>query len=105
MLGRTRGSVRTTWMTFLWLVGAVLVIPGSPQAQKSRPVSTTWRTPWSYGGARGPEHWGDLDPLYAPCKDGREQSPIDIRNTERADLPVLRFEYHSGPLNVINNGY
>ena len=97
--------MRSTWMTFLWLVGAVLVIPGSPHAQKSKPVSTTWRTPWSYAGAKGPEHWGDLDPQYAPCQDGREQSPIDIRTTERADLPVLRFEYHSGPLNVINNGY
>ena len=41
----------------------------------------------------------------APCKDGKEQSPIDIGRTERADLPGLRFDYHSGPLNVINNGY
>jgi carbonic anhydrase len=80
-------------------------IPGNTQAQRPKPVSTTWRTPWSYAGARGPEHWGDLDPQYAPCKEGREQSPIDIRGTERAKLPALRFEYQSGPLNVINNGY
>jgi carbonic anhydrase len=68
-------------------------------------VSTAWRTAWSYAGAKGPEHWGDLDPQYVPCKDGREQSPIDIQGTETADLPALRFEYQSGPLNVINNGY
>jgi carbonic anhydrase len=68
-------------------------------------VSTTWRTPWSYAGAKGPEHWGDLDPQYAPCKDGKAQSPIDIGRTEKADLPSLRFEYHGGPLHVINNGY
>jgi carbonic anhydrase len=64
-----------------------------------------WKTPWSYAGKDGPEHWGDLDPAYAPCKDGREQSPIDIRNTKKANLPPLRFEYKSGPLKyLINNG-
>ena len=94
-----------TWRTVASLIGAALVMPGHVPAQKPKPVSTTWRTPWSYDGARGPEQWGDLDPLYAPCKAGREQSPIDIRSTEKADLPALRFDYHNGPLNVINNGY
>jgi carbonic anhydrase len=65
-----------------------------------------WKTPWEYEGARGPEHWGDLDPEYAACKTGKEQSPIDIRNAEKADLPALRFEYKSGPLKyLINNGH
>lgn len=64
-----------------------------------------WKTPWSYAGADGPAHWADLDPDYAPCKNGREQSPIDIRNTKKADLAALRFEYKSGPLKyLINNG-
>jgi carbonic anhydrase len=64
-----------------------------------------WKTPWGYAGKDGPEHWGDLDPAYAPCKNGREQSPIDIRNTKKANLPPLRFEYKSGPLKyLINNG-
>jgi carbonic anhydrase len=81
------------------------MIPGGPQTQNPKPVSTTWKTAWSYNGVRGPEHWGDLDPDYAPCKDGREQSPIDVQGEEKADLPALRFEYESGPLNIINNGY
>jgi carbonic anhydrase len=97
--------VRSIWTTLIWLAGAALVIAANRQAQKPKPVSTTWKTPWSYAGARGPEHWGDLDPQYAPCKDGKEQSPIDIRSTEKGDLPPLRFEYRRGPLNVINNGY
>jgi carbonic anhydrase len=61
-----------------------------------------WRTPWTYEEA---DHWNELDPEYAACS-GKEQSPIDIRNAEKADLPVLRFEYKSGPLRyVINNRY
>jgi carbonic anhydrase len=68
-------------------------------------VQAQWKTPWSYAGKDGPEHWGDLDPDYAPCKNGREQSPIDIRDTRKANLSALRFEYRSGPLKyLINNG-
>jgi len=64
-----------------------------------------WRTKWSYEGANGPEHWGDLHPEYAACNAGKEQSPIDIRNAEKTELPAMRFEYKSGPLKIINNGY
>lgn len=77
----------------------------TPRAQNAKPTSTTWKTPWTYEGPKGADHWGDLDPDYATCKDGKEQSPIDIRNPVKADLPGLRFEYKSGPLNIINNGY
>lgn len=79
------------------LFGAVVLVSTGPQAQ--------WKTQWSYEGARGPEHWGDLDPDYAPCKTGKEQSPIDIRTAEKAQLPVVRFEYKNGPIKIINNGY
>jgi len=64
-----------------------------------------WKTPWSYEGARGPEHWGSLDPDYAACNAGKEQSPVDIRTARKADLPPLRFEYQSAPLKyLIDNG-
>jgi len=86
--------VRQTPFAFLSL--AALVVAATPRAQ--------WKTPWSYEGAEGPEHWAQLDPAYAACA-GREQSPIDIRGAERANLPPLRFEYQSGPLKyLINNG-
>jgi carbonic anhydrase len=90
---------------FVLLLVAAFLVRGNPPAQDAKPVSTTWKTPWSYGGAKGAEHWGDLDPDYAACRDGKEQSPIDIRSAEKTDLPAIRFEYKSGPLNIINNGY
>lgn len=92
-------------ITLTFLAATVILIPAGQKAQNAKPVSTTWRTPWSYEGVRGPDHWGDLDPVYAPCKDGKEQSPIDIQSAEKADLPAIRFEYQNGPLNIINNGY
>jgi carbonic anhydrase len=85
-------------MTIGLLVCAALLCPVTLQGQ--------WKTRWEYEGARGPEHWGDLDPEYAACKTGKEQSPIDIQNAEKADLPPLRFEYKSSPLKyLINNGH
>jgi carbonic anhydrase len=71
-----------------------------------RAAQSEWRTHWSYDGPTGPAHWGDLDPLYTTCKSGQEQSPIDIRATEKAALPPIRFEYRSAPLrHLVNNGY
>jgi carbonic anhydrase len=84
-------------MTIALLAVTAVLQPAGPRAQ--------WKTAWSYEGAKGPEHWGDLDPDYTACKSGREQSPIDIRNAKKADLPAIRFEYKNGPLKIINNGY
>jgi len=66
-------------------------------------LSAQWSTPWTYEGAA---HWSELDTAYAACNTGKEQSPIDIRGTTKANLPPLRFAYTSGPLNyLINNGH
>lgn len=94
---RARCALRKAAILFGLLVVAMILAPGRPRAQ--------WKTAWSYEGPKGPEHWGDLDPAYAACKDGKEQSPIDIRDAKKAALPALRFEYKSDPLKyLINNG-
>jgi carbonic anhydrase len=58
-----------------------------------------------YGDALGPTHWGDLKPEFARCKTGHHQSPIDIRNPQKADLPPIHFEYKASPLHIIDNGH
>ncbi len=60
---------------------------------------------WSYSGHEGPSEWGKLDSTYAACSNGKTQSPIDIRSAQKADLPALKFDYHSIPLNIIDNGH
>ncbi len=85
-------------MMFALLAVSAVLVPASSQAQ--------WRTRWEYEGPKGPEHWSELDPDYAVCNVGKEQSPIDIQNAEKAELPAIRFESKSGPLKyLINNGY
>jgi carbonic anhydrase len=98
-------KMRRLWRTSVW---PLMLLPSALLAQSGQPGSTyvsPWRTPWTYEGERGNDHWAELDPQYAACN-GKEQSPIDIRHTQKAELPRLRFEYQSGPIgDVINNGH
>lgn len=63
------------------------------------------QTHWGYEGAHGPEHWGSLDPGFAVCSDGREQSPIDLTGAEPGDLSEIVFEYAPSPISILNNGH
>lgn len=60
--------------------------------------------PWSYSGASGSEHWGELSPAYAACAEGERQSPIDIRSAQRMPYVPLMFQYRSHPLEASNDG-
>ncbi len=63
-------------MRFPALAGLVLCIASFSAAQAAAQATA----PWDYEGKRGTLEWGKLDPAYKACSQGREQSPIDIRN-------------------------
>lgn len=87
--------------TFLCFVVALLLMAvATPHAQESSHAPH-----WTYTGKEGWRHWGDLEPSFAACKLGHQQSPIDIRKTEKADLPSIQFNYQSSPLKIIDNGH
>lgn len=48
---------------------------------------------WGYSGADGAEHWGDLSPDYAACKNGKRQSPVNIAEAKPAELAPIHFDY------------
>ena len=60
---------------------------------------------WSYEGEEGPEHWAELSVDYHMCRDGSNQSPIDLQGSVHADLEELVFEYFSPPNRETNNGH
>ena len=60
---------------------------------------------WGYEGEHGPEHWGSLDPGFAVCSNGREQSPIDLTGAEPGALSEIVFEYAPSPISILNNGH
>ncbi len=60
---------------------------------------------WSYEGAHGPAHWGDMGHEFAACKLGKQQSPIDITAARKAELPAIVFSYAASPASVVDNGH
>ena len=60
---------------------------------------------WSYEGANGPEHWGELSPDFFACKEGLDQSPIDVTNSTTSDLPRILFDYKPAKVKIIDNGH
>lgn len=60
---------------------------------------------WGYSGDSGPDHWGDLKPEYSACKNGRNQSPINLSSLVEADLPQLKLQYSPETAEILNNGH
>jgi len=83
------------------IICCVFVLTAAGEAQEPAHAEHTW----DYGEAHGPSHWGDLKPEFAPCKNGHHQSPIDIRNPQKADLPPIQFDYKPSALDIIDNGH
>jgi carbonic anhydrase len=95
-----------SWLAAALLAAAVALPAAGAQAAPYAQYVSPWKTPWDYQGARGHEHWSELDPAYAACNRGREQSPVDIRGARKAHLPPLTFAYASEPVRyVINNAH
>jgi carbonic anhydrase len=87
--------------TLLWL--AVLALAGAA-ARADSPAAPP-PPHWSYSGATGPPHWASEDPAFAACGTGPAQSPIDIQNATRKDLPPIQFAYQPIPLEVTDTGH
>lgn len=60
---------------------------------------------WGYEGQEGPVHWGELSHDYHMCKDGKQQSPINITNAHKGKLGKIKFSYQASAKNIVNNGH
>ncbi|HET7775902.1 MAG TPA: carbonic anhydrase family protein [Azospira sp.] len=60
---------------------------------------------WAYEGEAGPDFWGKLKPDFATCDRGRRQSPIDIWDGIRVDLPPIEFSYRPSRFRIVDNGH
>lgn len=60
---------------------------------------------WGYEGKTSPSHWGDLKEEFSLCKNGENQSPINIMKVNKAKAPPLEIHYDETTLDVLNNGH
>ena len=59
---------------------------------------------WGYDEDNGPAAWGALDPAFAACACGREQSPIDLAGGRSGGLAPLEFDYRRSRIALENTG-
>lgn len=80
-----------------------------PRTRPQAPAApqTTDPARWSYAGANGPEHWGQIDPSYRTCASGQRQAPIsiDTRHTLQGPAEPLQLAYGSSGGSVVHTGH
>jgi carbonic anhydrase len=101
-----RREVHNRRLCLLAIISCAFVVAATGIAQQPRLKQRHPAHNWDYGDdAYGPGHWGELKPEFAPCMNGHHQSPIDIRNPQKAELPPIVFDYKPSPLDIIDNGH
>ncbi|MCI5166595.1 MAG: carbonic anhydrase family protein [Candidatus Electrothrix sp. GM3_4] len=60
---------------------------------------------WGYTGEGAPEHWGSLNPAYALCSVGVNQSPINMTDLVESELEPISFNYTGLVTEVVHNGH
>lgn len=60
---------------------------------------------WGYTGPDGPAYWGNLDTAYATCRDGKQQSPVDIKKAAKTRSGHITTHYGKTEFAVVDNGH
>lgn len=61
---------------------------------------------WGYEGHEGPEHWQDLDPAWAVCAAGQQQSPINLTQALEAEFAPAEIDWAEETAGVVvDNGH
>jgi len=62
---------------------------------------------WTYEGLGNPSQWGKLKPDFVLCEIGKNQTPINLVETDmiEAKLSPIEFTYKNAAASVVNNGH
>ena len=101
---------------FWLLVGCGTAEKQASEPEATQPEATTETTTlsdpeaesatdWGYTGTIGPDSWGELNPAYAQCSSGQNQSPINLVGATPSALPEINFDYKPSTINLENNGH
>jgi len=83
--------------------------PTVPETNAKAPVKQdkkgSMQSPWSYQGKEVSANWGKLNPDYAACDAGRNQSPINVEQTIHAALKELKTLQKFPAKEIVNQGH
>jgi len=91
----------------MFLMGCAPEAPTTVEAQSHE-------VHWSYEGDEGPGYWADLSPEFATCRNGSEQSPIDLTGAvaiddmeldRRVGETVLTATQRATVMDIVDNGH
>jgi carbonic anhydrase len=68
-------------------------------------VSDAHDVHWTYEGESGPAAWGAINPEWAACSEGVQQSPINLTGADLSDLADPVLSYQPVALQLLNNGH
>ncbi|MGN7612972.1 carbonic anhydrase [Magnetococcales bacterium HHB-1] len=95
-----------------YLLRALFTPASIPQHQEDHAKKTPYHGPqWSYAGATGSAHWGDLAKEFKTCKTGQQQSPIDLpaldtfTQVSSNQAQKIAFNYQPIALSLTNTGH
>src|ERR1700744_3524256 len=70
----------------------------------NRSAMASGNAAWSYGGADGPTHWGQLSGAYRICALGRHQSRIDLGAAHLAQSGDLALHWQPFTATIRHTG-
>lgn len=60
---------------------------------------------WSYVGEQDPSHWGDLAKDFSLCKQGKNQSPVDLSDSLVTHSHTIKLQVTKTLVAIENNGH
>ncbi len=74
--------------------------PPAERVAEVEPAKQGGEVHWGYEGEIGPEHWADLSPDFALCREGTEQSPINLMEATEVEGSALKPKFGEGVLTL-----
>ena len=60
---------------------------------------------WTHDGETGAGRWGELDPSFAVCAEGAQQSPVDLTGAIPAGAGTLDIQWHPAEAHLVDIGH
>lgn len=86
------------------LIAAAMILISMPIMLFADTNDAAVKIKWGYKGHLSPAHWGALDPQFALCAIGKEQSPINITKKIIKTTNGLKTHYAVAPMTIVKDG-